>query len=299
MRCHLCLWKKQQRLTCSMNCPEISIITVTFGRLNVLRRKLESLTAQTLAPERFELVLCVNDDPETLEFMEDITLPFALTLLPFSERLDVTRARNACVRKAQGELLYLSDDDALLYPETLERHLTLHQAQAKATVVVGGIDFEQDGMVEAVRPARVNYWNLNGVNTSLPKPAFEAAGGFPEWLTGYGLEDVLLGYALKKEGCTFAALPNVGVRHLGANPMRGLQPDKARSAGRNAVRVVKRYPELAFRLGVHPLSLGIKRLALSPLVGRIWKRLDEGSFHYERAYLEGALEEKRLMRRQH
>ena len=276
-----------------MNRPKLSVITVTFGRLAVLRRKLESLTAQTLAPERFELVLCVNDDPETLTVLQDLTLPFALMLVPFSERSGSAQARNACVRKARADLLYLSDDDALLHPDTLERHLNFHQAQTEATVAVGGVDWEQDGAVEAMRPARVNYWNLHGINTSLPKAAFEAVGGFPEWLTGYGLEDVLLGYALTKKGYKLVSLLDASVRHLGANPMRGLQPDKARSAGRNAVRVVKRYPELAFRLGVHPLLLGIKQLAFSPPLGTLWKRFDEGSFHYERAYLQGALEERR------
>ena len=276
----------------------LSIITVTFGRLAVLRRKLESLKAQTLALEHFELVLCVNGDLETLEFIENLSLPFALTLVTFPETVGSARARNACVRKARGDLLYLSDDDALLRPETLERHLAFHQSQNEPCVAVGGVDWEHEGEVETMRPARVNYWNLHGINSSLPKSAFEAVGGFPEWLTGYGLEDVMLGYALKKKGYKLVALPEASVRHLGANPMRGLQPDKARSAGRNAVQVVKRYPELAFRLGVHPLLLGVKRFALSPLVGTLWKTLDEGSFHYERAYLQGALEEKRSMEEQ-
>ena len=143
-----------------------------------------------------------------------------------------------------------------------------------------------------MRPKRVRYWNLHAVNTSLPKEALEAAGGFPEWLTTYGFEDILLGYALDKRGVPLVALPEVAVRHVGANPMRGLQPEKARSAGRNAVRIVRKHPELALRLGVHPLLLRLKQLGLSFPLGLVWKRLNEGSFRYERAYLEGALEEK-------
>ena len=273
----------------------LSVITVTFGRLAVLRRKLESLQAQTLEPKKFELVLCVNGDPETLATLEDLTLPFALTLVTFPETVGSARARNACVNKARGDLLYLSDDDALLHPDTLQSHLTFHQSQSEPCVAVGGVEWEHEGEVETMRPARVNYWNLHGINSSLPKVAFEAVGGFPEWLTGYGLEDVLLGYSLTKEGYKLVALPEASVRHLGANPMRGLQPDKARSAGRNAVQVVRRYPELALRLGVHPLLLGVKRLALSPPLGTLWKRFDEGSFRYERAYLQGALEERRTV----
>jgi hypothetical protein len=75
--------------------------------------------------------------------------------------------------------------------------------------------------------------------------------------------------------------------------MRGLAPEKAHSAGRNAARIIRRYPQLAFRLGVHPLSLLLKRLALAFPIGYLWKTINAGSYTYERAYLEGALEEKR------
>ncbi|CAN5759007.1 hypothetical protein BH24DEI2_BH24DEI2_24800 [soil metagenome] len=274
-----------------MTKPELSVITVTFGRLELLRCKLETLKTQTLPFERFELVLCVNGDDETLAVLETIELPFDLTLLPFSTTTGSAQARNACVEKARADLLYFSDDDALLRPDTLARHLVFHRTHP-SSVAVGGVDWEDNGEVERMRPRRVNYWNLHGINTSLLRSAFEAVGGFSEWVTGYGLEDVLLGYELVKKGYTLVALPEVSVRHIGANPMRGLQPEKAYSAGRNAVRVVARYPELAFRLGVHPLSLGFKRVALTPPLSLLWQAVDNNSFRYERAYLKCALEEK-------
>ncbi len=270
---------------------ELSVITVTFGRLQTLLKKLESLKAQTLSPERFEMVLCVNGDAETLEALENIALPFALIVIPFQETTGSAPARNACVERASAGLLYFSDDDALLRPDTLKKHLEFQKTHS-SSVAVGGVDWEYGDQVEKMRPRRVNYWNLHGINTSLSASAFKTVGGFPEWVTGYGLEDVLFGYELAKAGFDLVALPDASVRHLGANPTRGLQLEKARSAGRNAVQIVKRYPELAFRLGVHPLSLGLKRLALSPPLSLLWQAVDKGSFRYERAYFQGALEEK-------
>ena len=268
---------------------ELSVITVTFGRLGLLLRKLGTLKAQTLAPEHFELVLCVNGDAETLAALENIELPFPLIVVPFAETTGSARARNVCAERARADLLYFSDDDALLRPDTLQKHLEFHQSH-RSSVAVGGVDWEHNGEVENMRPRRVNYWNLHGINTSLPAEAFEAVGGFPEWVTSYGLEDVLLGYELVKRGYQLIAL-EASVRHVGANPMRGLQPEKAYSAGRNAVQIVRRYPELAYRLGVHPLSLGLKRLALTPPLSLLWQAVDKSSFRYERAYLKGALEE--------
>ena len=270
---------------------ELSVITVTFGRTALLLRKLGTLKAQTVAPECFELVLCVNGDDETLAALEQVDVPFMLNVIPFPETTGSARARNVCAERARGEVLYFSDDDALLQLNTLEKHLEFHRTH-RLSVAVGGVDWEHGGRVEKMRPRRVNYWNLHGINTSMPASAFRAVGGFPETLTNYGLEDVLLGYALVKQAYRLVALPEASVRHIGANPMRGLQPEKARSAGRNAVRVVEHYPELAFRLGVHPLSLALKRLALAPPLSLLWQAVNKGSFRYERAYLKGALEEK-------
>ena len=217
--------------------------------------------------------------------------PFATSIISFAENQGVSIARNACVAKARSGLLYFSDDDVLLRPETLLEHLSFQQKYTQC-VAVGGVDWHDQGKIEKMNPRHIKYWNLHGMNTSLPKAGFEAVGGFPEWLRGYGHEDVLLGYLLSQHGYDFVALQDAVVDHIGANPMLGLQPDKARQAGKNAVKIIRKYPQLAFRLGVHPLLIKLKQLALYSPLGYVWKMLSKGSYSYERAYLEGVLEEK-------
>ena len=268
---------------------DLSIITVTHKRTALLLKKLETLSSQTLELSRFELVLCISGCPETYKALTDIEVAFKLTVLNFEENIGQSRGRNACAKKASGHLLYLSDDDVLLFEDTLERHLQFHEAKEQDCIAIGGADFETQTDIERYRPMLAHYWNLQGMNSSLPTSLFEAAGGFPDWLNSYGHEDVLLGYRLHKRGYPFHVI-DAPVRHIGANPMRGTQPDKAKSAGKNAVQITAVHPELAYRLGVHPLLLGLKRLALSPPLSYLWKRLNTDSYTYERAYLTGALE---------
>lgn len=270
---------------------ELSVITVTRNRPQILAQKLASLAAQTLPPDRFELVICVNGcEQGSLELLRATGTPFSMTVLSFAANEGAAKARNACARQVEGEIIYFSDDDCLLCPDTLARHLAAQRRMPR--VAVGAIRFEHDGASRAWRPGRVGYWNVNGANTSLPRKAFEAVGGFDESLSGYGGEDILLGYRLKQAGLSFMALPEARVRHLGPDPQRSGDLDKARSAGKNAVKIAAQHPELALRLGVHPLSILLKRVLLVPPLGLVWQRLDGVSYGYERAYLQGALKEK-------
>ena len=262
----------------------LSIITVTHNRAELLRQKLAALAKQTLPPEAFELVVLANAcTDETAELLKDATPVYRLRVLESNIKLSASQARNRCAAQAQGHVIYLSDDDCLPDPATLAKHL---KAQEKPCVAIGSLTFISKDKQEHWNPRNVSFWNLNGANSSVPAAAFRAARGFDETLSGYGGEDVALGYALKD--LPFVALQGAGARHLGPNPVRSGDLHKARSAGRNAVRLASRYPELAYRLGVHPALLALKRLLLRP-------GLSLGpTYRYERAYLEGALEERRV-----
>ena len=269
----------------------LSVITVTHNRRDSLKRKLGTLKAQTLAPEQFEWIVCLNGDTEGAQTMlQNAETIFGVKTLEFPEQVGSSVARNACVKKASGSVLYFSDDDCLLDEGVLEAHLETQQA--RPCVAIGSILFQAES-VSVWQPAKVNYWNTNGANTSVPKSSFETVGGFDENLQSYGGEDLLLGYRLHQQSLPFAALPEARVTHLGPNPAAGQDLSKARSAGRNAVQIARRYPQLAFRLGVHPLLLWLKRIALLQPFSTLWKGINANAFRYERAYLEGALEEKR------
>lgn len=268
---------------------KLSVLTVTHNRSGCLERKLAALEQQTLAHRAFELVVFVNGcTDDTLRLLDDAKMPYALTVLRSETNLGVAAARNACAKAARGDVLYFSDDDCLPARGTLSQHL---EAQREACVSVGGLEFVHGAQLERWVPKRASFWSLNGANSSVPAAAFRAVGGFDEMLSGYGGEDVLLGYALFKRGLPFVALPEASAQHLGPNPVRAGNTYKARSAGRNAARIAAKHPELAYRLGVHRVLLTLKTLVLKPKA--LWRALAPAVYDYEHAYLEGALEERR------
>ena len=270
---------------------QLSVITVTHNRAAFLRRKLAALAQQTLPPEHFELVVLENSCmDETAALLTTAKTPYRLCVQSSQTLLSPAAARNRCAAAAAGRVLYFSDDDCLPAPETLQKHL---KAQERPCVAVGGLEFISATGTEMWQPKRVNFWNLNGANSSVPAAAFRRFGGFDESLSGYGGEDIALGYALKE--LPFTALPDAVAQHLGPNPVRSGDLNKAYSAGQNAQRLAERYPALAYRLGVHQVLLGLKRLALLGPPRHLWRLSPR--YSYERAYLLGALEEKRVQHR--
>ena len=279
--------------------PELSVITVTHNRKAFLEKKLESLRAQSLDASRFEWIVCVNaSTDDSLAFLQAASTDFHLTVVAFSEPRSISRARNACTRQAKGQVFYFSDDDCLLAPDTLTRHLNAQHA--RPSVFIGSIRFlptaspqqpvDLNAPTDNWHPKHVDYWNLNGANSSVPRDVFLTVGGFDERLVHYGGEDLLLGFLLKQQGLVFRALPDAVVTHLGPNPMRARDDVKARSAGRNAGIIAGFYPELSFRLGVHPLLMWFKGLVFLTPLARVFKRLFPAGFAYERAYFMGARE---------
>lgn len=268
---------------------------MAHARPQLLEAKLALLYNQTLAPPRFEWCVCINggtgSDVRRVQRVLDAKTPFVIKVTVNEDNLPIAQARNQCAAQAAGTVLLLSDDDCLLTPDVLEHHLTAQNTQA--AVYVGSILFQGD-VLERFKPRRVGYGNVNGANTSFPKAAFDAVGGFSE-LPGYGGEDILLGYKLKRQGLAFKPLAAATITHVGANPVRSGDANKARSAGRNAVIMARWYPDMRVRLGVHPLLLRVKHWLFMHILARplqtLWRRLDAPSYDYERAYFAGAWEE--------
>lgn len=278
--------------------PELSVITVTHARLELLRRKAEALAAQTLAPSRFEWCVVANGDDAAAEWLRRAELPFHVQVTALPRNGPVATARNLAAATARGSYLLLSDDDVLPSPGCLEAHLAAHLSLGGGGVVIGDLRLSEehrvDGVTEPFEQRTLQFgaglWiNVTGANTSLPRVAFERVGGFDEAFAAYGGEDSDLGFRLRAGGRRFARSAAAWAVHVGR-----VLPDtaKAFAAGRAGVRVWRKHgvPEAGVMLGAHPVLVALKRLWLrSP--GR--RLLSADRLAYELAYLDGASAELR------
>jgi GT2 family glycosyltransferase len=95
-------------------------------------------------------------------------------------------------------------------------------------------------------------------NASVPRAELDRVGCFDEDFTGYGHEDLELGYRLQRAGIPIEYEPNAIDYHW--HPVAwDEQQRKYELAGRSTVRFFRKHPawDVQLRLGMTPLSLAL------------------------------------------
>ena len=244
--------------------PEISVVVPTYNRLETLSPVLPTLLAQDLAPSEFEVLVCDSNSTDgTAEFPNVHHLPGA-----YSGR---AAARNAGIQAAQGQVVLFNDSDIFASPDLLSQHLRHHRAERNVAVVglevqVKNYDdylYKRDHPDERGalhRPTRKKLpwlYFLTG-NASVRRADLLRVGCFDESFTGYGHEDLELGYRLERAGVTILYEPRAINYHCQDVPHDD-QKAKMRLAGRSTVRFYRKHPDFAVQLnlGMTPVSLGL------------------------------------------
>lgn len=252
--------------------PEISVVIPTYNRLETLAHVIPTLLAQDLPASDFEVLVCdSNSNDGTAEYLAGVSAqhPNVRHLPgPYTGR---AAARNAGIDAARGEVVLFNDADILASPDLLSQHLRHHRAQRKIAVV--GLEVQVKDLDEYAykrdhpqargslhKPTRTKLtwlYFLTG-NASVRREDLIRVGRFDESFTGYGHEDLELGYRLSRAGITILYEPNAVNYHCQDVPHDD-QKEKMRLAGRSTVRFYRKHPDFAVRLnlGMTPVSLGL------------------------------------------
>lgn len=254
---------------------EISVVIPTYNRLDTLQHVVATLLAQDLAADRYELLVCdSNSSDGTAEYMARMEAAY-----PRVRRLPGAyggraAARNAGIRAADGEIVLFNDADILASPNLLSTHLKRHRERAGIAVV--GLEVQVKDLAEYVYkrdhpharghlhpPSRKRLswlYFLTG-NASVRRADLLRAGCFDEDFTGYGHEDLELGYRLERLGIEIRYEPNAVNYHCQAVAYED-QKEKMRLAGRSTARFYRKHRdfEVMLKLGMTPVSLGAHAL---------------------------------------
>jgi GT2 family glycosyltransferase len=268
--------------------PELSVVVPTFRREADLRRLLDGLRGQTVAGERFE-VLVVDDDPDGREARiaadAGAAEPFGLRRL--ANPCDgAAAARNHGAGAAAAPLLLFLDDDVVPDPRLLEEHLAWHASGEGGGVLVGAYRprperpgfcaqvarlWWQDFFDRLAEAREITFVGALTANMSVRREILDRVGDFSEEYARARREDWEWGLRARRAGVRIGFERAASARHhftLGtAQRLRD-----ARREGFGDALIAASYPEALPSLPIDQLRPVTPRRPLRWLGLWLWRR---------------------------
>jgi GT2 family glycosyltransferase len=224
---------------------DISVCIPTVGRIDLLVEVLRSLEQQSGSFE--VVVVCDGENASVRAFSESWCAPFPLNFVFSRENRGQAHARNLAAEKASGEILLFLDDDTVPAPGWLAAHRKHHRRDDKLVVLgrlqhtypqpphteleqfmrkfADSVEVELQSVL-AQMDAETARYRWVGLNSSVPKSAFMASGGFDVNLR-HVQEDAELATRMADDGVKFVYEPGALIYHRSTKDLAQLHVSRA------------------------------------------------------------------------
>jgi GT2 family glycosyltransferase len=247
---------------------ELSVVVPTYSRAAAMRRLLDALSRQTLAPKRFEVIVAIDGSHDgTLELVAGYGAPYRLSSL-WQENSGQATARNQGVHRALAPIVLFLDDDMEPVAECLHAHLKAHAGHRRRCVLgAAPIDLRADDApvaryfhekfeahLERLSESghRLVARDFYSGNFSVRRSLLLEIGLFDDTFTRYGNEDVDLALRLREAGAEIVYEPEALARqHFDKDVVLAFADAQAK--GRSALLVARKHPDALseMRLGTY------------------------------------------------
>jgi GT2 family glycosyltransferase len=204
---------------------KLSVLICTRNRAKSLAATLERFFAQRFAGD-YEYELLIVDNASTDETKKVAERFASRVRYLFENRPGLSRARNAAIKAAQGEILVFTDDDVLVAENWLDEIHREFSSDLSLSVLGGRVLLAREGLQEVAvftlnERREIVFPNGGGVamgaNMAFRREVFDRVGLFDVRLGAgtffAGGEDIELFYRALKAGYKFVYAPNVLVYH--------------------------------------------------------------------------------------
>lgn len=241
---------------------EITVNLCSRNRKETLRTVLLTLAEQSIAPERYEVVVIDDGSTDgTGAMIAELQMPYRLTY-GYQPHAALAAARNHGLRLCRGEIMLYIDDDVMADRHLLEEHLRSH-AEHPRCVVNGWVNHVEEPVIPE-RPkftmADIStsfFWTSN---VSVRTAFLWQAGLFNESFKEYGWEDQELGLRLMALGLVRKTNYKAIGYHIKRPPTTANIEGALRQAeakARTALHYIRLHPRqrTRFSTGTHPPRL--------------------------------------------
>ncbi|BAT55529.1 glycosyl transferase family 2 [Nostoc sp. NIES-3756] len=198
----------------------ISVIIPVYNGGESFRRCLTSLSKA--ASSALEIIVVSDGDTDNSWLLAK---NFGATVIRNVANLGPAKARNIGAQKARGDIIFFIDADVEIYPDTIDKVAIAFQEEPDLVALIGSYDDEpgsknflsqyknlfhhythQTATVEAS-----TFWGACG---AIRRDIFLKMDGFDENYLKPCVEDIELGYRLKKNGYRIKLCKHIQVKHL-------------------------------------------------------------------------------------
>jgi glycosyltransferase involved in cell wall biosynthesis len=298
--------------------PKVTIVSILYGKEKEVGFFLESIYGQ-LYPGALEVILVDDCSPDgSVEVVQKFTAAqapgnqkIAVSIIRNEKNLGNCASRNRGIEAATGDVVIIVDADCMLSAGFIQRHAVAH-ALNDCEVVIGPFNIETNGTPalaaldhynsnpeEAFQAAslqdplnRESFLNCITRNFSIKHrfieaPLFDEAFSYSaDPSSGYGWEDVEMGYRLYTRGGRIKYLPWIFTLHVTHSSSVDAKTLPLRSL-RNYRRLIQKHPDLALVARRWVLSTYTKICA--------WCDQFQHPVNEDRAYLDQALSRSHIV----
>jgi glycosyltransferase involved in cell wall biosynthesis len=198
----------------------ISVVIPVYNSADQLRSCLEHLRESTFSD--FETIV-VNDG--STDASADVAREFGATVVDTGRKSGPANARNLGANKAAGEILFFIDADVCVYPYTVARVHANFQQDPELAAVIGSYDDTPEAqdflslyrnlmhcyVHHQSRRDACTFWSGCG---AVRKAVFQKYSGFDESYDRPAIEDIELGYRLRRDQHKMVLDTSILVKHL-------------------------------------------------------------------------------------
>ncbi|MGF1460013.1 MAG: glycosyltransferase [Leptolyngbyaceae cyanobacterium] len=198
----------------------IAVIIPVYNGGESFRRCLESIQSSQLPPD--ELIVVSDGDTDG---SWQVAESFGAQVFRLPDSGGPARARNVGAKAAKSDILFFVDADVTLHPDTITRVKQQFQDQPALGALIGSYD-DQPGAENFLSQYKnlfhhythqisaeeaSTFWGACG---AVRRAAFMAVGGFDERYRKPCIEDIELGYRLKRHGYSIRLCKSIQIKHL-------------------------------------------------------------------------------------
>lgn len=200
--------------------PLVSVVVPVFNGGNDIERCMASIKASTYG--HFECI--VVDDASTDDTARTAAEKHGARLFRLDRQCGPAEARNRGVEEAGGDIIFFTDADVELHPDTLEQAARALSSDRELSAVFGSYD-DRPGHASFISQYRnlfhhwihqtsdeeaSTFWTGCG---AIRKDVFRAMGGFSADYERPSIEDIELGMRMRESGHQIRLLKNMFGKH--------------------------------------------------------------------------------------